>query len=74
MTNNNDNFKPDPKAEEWAKRNTWFGENKAMTYTAFDIHNTLVEIEKIDPKSDEYYNELDRRMRIEFPHKFTNDK
>jgi len=74
MTNNTDDFKPDPKAEKWAEKNLWFGENKAMTYTAFDIHNTLVEKEKIDPKSDEYYNELDRRMRIKFPHKFKNDK
>ena len=60
----------DPKAEDWASRNTWFGNDSAMTYTAFDIHKTLVEREGYDPKSDEYYAEVDKRIRLEFPHKF----
>ena len=60
----------DPKAEDWASRNTWFGNDSAMTYTAFDIHKKLVEVEGFDPKSDEYYAEVDKRIRLEFPHKF----
>ena len=60
----------DPKAEDWAAKNTWFGNDSAMTYTAFDIHKTLVEREGFDPKSDEYYAEVDKRIRLEFPHKF----
>ena len=60
----------DPKAEDWASRNTWFGNDSAMTYTAFDIHKKLVEQEGYDPKSDEYYAEVDKRIRVEFPHKF----
>ena len=60
----------DPKAEEWAANNTWFGNDSAMTYTAFDIHKKLVEEEGYDPKSDEYYTEVDKRIRLEFPHKF----
>ena len=60
----------DPKAEEWASRNGWFGNDTAMTYTAFDIHKKLVEEEGYDPKSDEYYTEVDSRIRVEFPHKF----
>ena len=60
----------DPKAEEWAARNSWFGQDSAMTYTAFDLHKKLVEDEGIDPKSDEYYEEIDKRIRLEFPHKF----
>ena len=60
----------DPKAEEWASRNTWFGNDSAMTYTAFDIHKTLVEKEGFDPQSNEYYTEVDKRIRLEFPHKF----
>ena len=60
----------DPKAEEWAAKNSWFGNDTAMTYTAFDIHKTLVEKEGYDPKSDEYYEEVDSRIRVEFPHKF----
>ena len=60
----------DPKAEDWAAKNTWFGNDSAMTYTAFDIHKTLVEREGYDPKSDEYYAEVDKRIRLEFPHKF----
>ena len=61
---------PDPKAEDWATKNTWFGNNSAMTYTAFDIHKKLVDEEGFDPKSNEYYNEVDKRIRLEFPHKF----
>jgi len=60
----------DPRAEDWASRNSWFGNDSAMTYTAFDIHKTLVEKEGYDPKSDEYYAEVDKRIRLEFPHKF----
>jgi hypothetical protein len=60
----------DPKAEEWAARNPWFGNDSAMTYTAFDLHKKLVEEEGFDPKSDEYYAEVDKRIRLEFPHKF----
>ena len=60
----------DPKAEDWASKNTWFGNDSAMTYTAFDIHKKLVEVEGYDPKSDEYYAEVDKRIRLEFPHKF----
>tara|TARA_E500000318_G_scaffold105124_1_gene111733 strand:+ start:893 stop:1861 length:969 start_codon:yes stop_codon:yes gene_type:complete len=60
----------DPKAEAWASKNTWFGNDSAMTYTAFDIHKKLVEEEGFDPKSDEYYSEVDKRIRLEFPHKF----
>jgi len=62
--------RPDPKAEAWAEKNTWFGADEAMTYSAFGIHRTLVEREGVDPKSDDYYAELDRRMREAFPHKF----
>ncbi len=60
----------DPKAEDWASRNSWFGNDSAMTYTAFDIHKTLVEKEGFDPQSNEYYTEVDKRIRLEFPHKF----
>ena len=61
---------PDPKAEAWAETNSWFGTDSAMTYTAFDLHRKLTEEEGIDPKSDEYYTEIDKRIRLEFPHKF----
>ena len=61
---------PDPKADAWAQKNTWFGTDNAMTYTAFDIHKKLVEEEGFDPASDEYYTEVDKRIRLEFPHKF----
>ena len=64
------NVPTDAKAEEWASRNSWFGNDTAMTYTAFDIHKKLVEQEGYDPKSDEYYEEVDSRIRLEFPHKF----
>jgi hypothetical protein len=60
----------DPMAEAWAAENAWFGNDSAMTYTAFDIHKTLVEKEGFDPKSKEYYDEVDKRIRVEFPHKF----
>ena len=60
----------DPKAEDWSTKNTWFGTDNAMTYTAFDIHRKLVEEEGFDPSSNEYYSEVDRRIRLEFPHKF----
>ena len=59
----------DPKAESWGSKNKWFGTDTAMTYTAFDIHNKL-EAEGYDPQSDEYYAEIDKRIRLEFPHKF----
>jgi len=64
---------PDPKARSWAERNSWFGENEPMTLTAFSIHKNLVENEYFDPSSDEYYQELDKRIREEFPHKFQQD-
>jgi len=61
---------PDPKAETWAGKNSWFGQDSAMTYTAFDLHKKLTEQEGFDPSSDEYYVEIDKRIRLEFPHKF----
>ena len=60
----------DPKAEAWAEKNEWFGKDNAMTYTAFDLHRKLTEEEGMDPQSDEYYAEVDKRIRLEFPHKF----
>ena len=60
----------DQKADAWASKNTWFGNDSAMTYTAFDIHKKLVEEEGYDPQSDEYYAEVDKRIRLEFPNKF----
>ena len=60
----------DPQAEAWASRNTWFGQDRAMTFTAFEIHKDLVDKEGFDPKSDEYYAEVDKRIRVDFPHKF----
>ena len=63
---------PDPKAEQWAAKNSWFGSDKAMTYTAFEIHKDLTEKEGFDPHSNEYYEEVDKRMRVDFPHKFVN--
>ena len=62
--------KPDPKAEDWAKKNTWFGQDQTMTYAAFGLHKQLIEDEGFDATSDEYYTELDNRIRSEFPHKF----
>jgi len=64
---------PDPKAEEWAKRNTWFGDDQAMTFAAFGIHKELVE-GGVDPTSDTYYSEVDKRMSETFPHKFSNEQ
>jgi hypothetical protein len=64
----------DPKAEEWAAKNRWFGTDSAMTYTAFDIHKKLTEEEGYDPKSDDYYTEVDKRIRLEFPHKFDSSQ
>ena len=61
---------PDPRAEEWASNNSWFGKDRAMTYTAFEIHKDLTEREGFDPQTDEYYAEVDKRIRLEFPHKF----
>jgi hypothetical protein len=65
---------PDPKAESWAQKNTWFGQDTAMTYTAFDLHKKLTEQEGFDPSSDEYYAEIDKRIRLEFPHKFATNE
>jgi hypothetical protein len=62
----------DPEAEDWASKNTWFGKDRAMTFTAFEIHKDLVEKEGFDPKGDEYYVEIDKRIRVDFPHKFGN--
>jgi hypothetical protein len=61
---------PNPQAEDWAERNSWFGQDRVMTYAAWGIHQTLVEQEGVDPNSDEYYTELDRRVRSTFPDKF----
>ena len=63
---------PDPKAEKWAEDNPWFGQDSAMTYTAFDLHKKLTEEEGFDAQSDDYYKEIDKRMRLDFPHKFGN--
>ena len=62
--------KPDPKAEDWASKNTWFGQDQTMTYAAFGLHKQLIEDEGFDATSDEYYTELNNRIRTEFPHKF----
>ena len=61
---------PDPRAEDWASDNSWFGKDRAMTYTAFEIHKDLTEKEGFDPQTDEYYTEVDKRIRLEFPQKF----
>jgi len=66
--------RPDPRAEAWAERNEWFGADQAMTATAFVIHSQLVEEEGFDPSSEDYYSELDRRIRGEFPHKFRKEQ
>ncbi len=63
---------PDPQAQAWAERNVWFGQDRAMTFTAFEIHKDLVEKEGFDPKSQDYYVEIDKRIRVDFPHKFDN--
>ena len=65
----------DEKAETWAEKNKWFGKDKPMTYTAFDHHKDLVDVEGMDPTSDEYYAEINKRMKLDFPHKFdTSEK
>ena len=64
---------PDPKAEDWASRNPWFGQNRAMTFTAFEIHKDLVN-EGFDPQSDDYYSEVDKRIKVDFPTKFDNSE
>ena len=64
----------DPKAEAWAEKNPWFGTDNAMTYTAFDLHKKLTEEEGFDANSEEYYSEIDKRMRLDFPHKFGNNE
>ena len=61
---------PDPQAESWASKNTWFGKDRAMTFTAFEIHKDLVDNEGYDPKSTEYYEEINKRIQVDFPHKF----
>ncbi len=66
--------RPDPRAEEWAAKNTWFGQNRMLTYGAWGIHQQLVEEEGIDPSSDDYYTELDRRLREEFPKHFAGEQ
>jgi len=63
----------DPKAERWASKNEWFGEDYTMTFAAFGIHKKLVEEEGFDPQSDDYYHELDKRIKNEFAHKFEED-
>ena len=67
-----DPINTDPRAEAWASKNPWFGTDRAMTYTAFEIHKDLTEKEGYDPSSDEYYAEVDKRIRVDFPHKFGN--
>ena len=62
---------PDPQAEEWASKNKWFGQDRAMTFTAFEVHKDLV-AEGFDPQSNEYYAEVDKRIKVDFPHKFGN--
>ena len=69
-----DPINPDPRAEAWASKNPWFGSDRAMTYTAFEIHKDLTEKEGYDPSSDEYYAEVDKRIKVDFPHKFGNTK
>ena len=63
---------PDAKAQTWADKNDWFGKDEPMTFTAFSLHKKLVDEEGYDPLSDEYYAEIDKRIRLEFPHKFGN--
>ena len=65
--------RPGPKAEQWAVKNSWFGQDEAMTYAAFGIHKKLVEDEGFDPQTDDYYNELDKRIAVEFPHKLSGN-
>ena len=64
----------DPMAEDWAAKNRWFGTDRAMTFTAFEIHKDLVEKEGYDPKSQDYYQEIDKRIRVDFGHKFDTNE
>ena len=64
----------DPMAETWASKNKWFGTDRAMTFTAFEIHKDLVDKEGFDPQSDEYYQEIDKRIKVDFSHKFGNNE
>jgi hypothetical protein len=64
----------DPMAEDWAAKNRWFGTDRAMTFTAFEIHKDLVDKEGYDPKSNDYYQEIDKRIRVDFGHKFGNNE
>ena len=66
--------RPDPRAERWAQDNSWFGKDQTMTYAAFGIHKTMIEQEGFDPNSEDYYTELDNRIRSEFAHKFSDNK
>jgi hypothetical protein len=65
---------PNPRAEDWAEQNSWFGQDRVMTYAAWGIHQTLVEQEGVDPNSEEYYTELDKRVRSTFPDKFSQPR
>jgi len=60
----------DPRVEEWAEKNKWYGRDTVMTHAAWGIHRQLVQVDGVDPSSDEYYDELDKRVRDAFPHKF----
>jgi hypothetical protein len=64
----------DPMAEDWAAKNRWFGTDRAMTFTAFEIHKDLVDKEGYDPKSQDYYTEIDKRIRVDFGHKFDTNE
>ena len=66
--------RPDPRAERWAQDNSWFGQDQTMTYAAFGIHKTMIEQEGFDPNSEDYYSELDNRIRSEFSHKFSDNR
>lgn len=66
--------RPDPRAEKWAQDNSWFGQDQTMTYAAFGIHKTMIEQEGFDPNSEDYYTELDNRIKSEFSHKFSDNK
>lgn len=66
--------KPSPRAEKWASENSWFGQDRTLTYAAWGIHQTLIEDEGVDPNTEEYYTELDRRLREEFPRRFASQQ
>ena len=65
--------RPDPKAEEWADKNEWFGQDRTMTFAAYGIHQELIQDQGFDPQTNEYYDELDKRIKQEFPHKFSDN-